>query len=666
MKNMFLVLCLGMVFFSFASASVNEYNYFRLGELDSNRNLIETATPVNGVNVLGFSCSVLDCSASSGDLWGGELYSATNGINLVYPTVLVSPNGYGLWFYKTGYVPYWVKGITWYGTGDVPDVNRYLSQKQDCVTEVAVASVSEVGGALFIEVTADVDSPIIENYGSIYLPAEIVPHLSTLAGITAEVRNINGQLVWTQRLERNIGYSGAAVFPFYLALEDGSYTVTVISDMMNEDKCAAYTSDSDSSDFVIGSGETLVIDDLTCFPSVTEDANQSCSVSVEDGSSSPVGSVLVDVYYSSGALFGSCVTDSISGACAVLDIQDSVGDFEVYAHASRTGFNADVDGLPTFSYSVLASSYDVVDLKIYNDFAFTTEDYDFFRGENMYVSFAIEDLNGAPVVSDMISSVTLVSSVAGGMVALDRLSKSGNVYEYRLVPIPTTHDFIGGSNVFSFVFDIVGGGSGQEQVSLMIRNNVPEISPSISSRTVEEDDDITVNLASYEEDVEDSGSDLTWSIVSFGSDVDVRLSGKVLTIEGLNEGDAEVVVRLTDLDGDYDEQTFDVEVEEEGDDDDDDDDCTPRWECSPWDECDGDIQTRACVDARGCGTSRDMPAGIRECSGGDLGSNAISLGDFSAASNDDESSGFSIWWIIWALGILALLVLIWLIFLLLR
>ena len=284
----------------------------------------------------------------------------------------------------------------------------------------------------------------------------------------------------------------------------------------------------------------------------------------------------------------------------------------------------------------------------------------------MYVSFAIEDLNGAPVVSDMISSVTLVSSVAGGMVALDRLSKSGNVYEYRLVPIPTTHDFIGGSNVFSFVFDIVGGGSGQEQVSLMIRNNVPEISPSISSRTVEEDDDITVNLASYEEDVEDSGSDLTWRIVSFGSDVDVRLSGKVLTIEGLNEGDAEVVVRLTDLDGDYDEQTFDVEVEEEGDDDDDDDDCTPRWECSPWDECDGDIQTRACVDARGCGTSRDMPAGIRECSGGDLGSNAISLGDFSAASNDDESSGFSIWWIIWALGILALLVLIWLIFLLLR
>ena len=42
--------------------------------------------------------------------------------------------------------------------------------------------------------------------------------------------------------------------------------------------------------------------------------------------------------------------------------------------------------------------------------------------------------------------------VAGGRVDLDKVMRIGGTYYYRLTPIPITHDFIGDSNVFAFVF----------------------------------------------------------------------------------------------------------------------------------------------------------------------------------------------------------------------
>ncbi|MCD4771121.1 PKD domain-containing protein [archaeon] len=718
MKKIFLFLALTFILSSFASAQVNEYNYFKLGELDSNTNLIKTSTPVSGVNVRGFICSDSGCSGTLGNLWGGELYTSTSGMNLVYPTYLQSVYGYGFWVYKNGYVPYWVKGVTWYGTGTVPAVNRYLAKKQVCISAVSIVDTSQTGRDLSVDVR--VNSPIVKKYGSMYVPTEIRSHLNTLTDVYAEVRDDGGSLIWSNSRQANLHYSGNTIESFSVNnLKDGNYTFTVSTSSGNEPKCLSYNPDSDSFDFEIyvdlfpsvsasadplsgtfpldvsfscqgtggngiltyfwefGNGDTsalqnpeytylyagdfdascrvrdedgdeafdyvtievgtpeqeLKITNLVCLDEVIEGHNQSCSISVEDS----LGDVTIEVFYSDDSPFGTCLTDGVTGTCGVKDLQNVVGSFEVYAIASKTGYISDDDKEPKFNYNVVAEEYKIVNLKVYNDSNFTNEDYDFFRGENMFVSFGIENSEGEEITTDLISNVTLISSLAGGRVGLERIEKIGNKYYYKLIPIPITHDFLGNETIF--VFDIVDSSEIQKEVTLMIRNNLPIISPDIPSQTIEEGDVVYLNLSLYESDVEDSGDDLRWEIMSSGSGVNVSLTGKDLRIEGLDDGDFEIVLRLFDLDDDYDEFVVEVLVEKEstgggssG--------CRNEWECSAWSECENGAMTRTCIDRKYCSKERNKPIEFQSCfdEGAQIYSGAIELGN--ASFNEKSSSNF--------------------------
>jgi len=403
--------------------------------------------------------------------------------------------------------------------------------------------------------------------------------------------------------------------------------------------------------------QDLNVGSLICFDQVVEGFNQSCSISVEDSVGTGVGGADVDVYYSDGSLFGSCLTDSISGACAVKDLQNLVGNFEVYAVASKVGFGSDDNGEPKFGYEVLVKEYVIVDLRIFSDSDFIIEDYDFFRGEDLFVSFGVEDILGNAIASDLISNVSLISSLAGGSVDLDKIIRIGNFYYYNLTSIPITHDFLGDSNVFAFVFDVVNSSGGQQEVSLIIRNNLPVISPGIPVQNVGEGEMIELNLSLYESDVEDYGNDLKWEVVSFESDVDVNLVGKILFVSGKDKGSADVVLRLFDLDGDYDEQAFVVKV---GDDDDNGNNnkngCDVEWECSTWSVCNGGVEIRSCFDAGRCGKEGSRPVEYRSCSVvGVLGSDGvISFGELSSENKLDIPFWF---WIVVALMVLILLIL---------
>ena len=931
MKKKFLILILTVVFLSFASAEVNEYNYFKLGEVTFDGELIETDTPVSGVNVKGFVCSDADCSDSHDTLWGGELYTSESGMNLVYPTFLQFFFGYGFWTYKDGYFPYWAKDITWYGEGDAPDVTRYLLKKQKCVSDISILDVSEDEGELTFKVK--VVSPVESNYGLMYVPSEVVPHFKSLIDINVEVRDADDVVVWSDAAQESVTSSDSATVSFSESFEGGDYVLKVFSSLDNEVKCLDYDVDSDSysfnvydndkdddgytedvdcddydptvwsfltgyvdadgddygvspalevcsgyelpvgyadngddcddSDFSIwriltgfrdvdgdgygqgtsleicsglelpfgysnnnidcddenasiwqilagyfdgdgdkygvdpeldvcsgdvlfgpyasvngdcddgdlnvnpgaleicddgvdndcdgytdegcndvplvyvsasplsgifplevsfscqgvggngdleylwdfGNGDSselqnpqytyleagnfsasctvsdedgdeasafveievgmqeLKIDDLVCFDRVIEGHNQSCSVYVDDALGASAGGVDVDAFYSDGSLFGSCLTDDITGACGVKDLQDLVAHFEVYAVASKSGYLGDDDGDLRFNYDVLEEKYNIVGLSVYNDSGFVYEDYDFFRGEDLFVKFSVEDLDNVVVEDDLISNVSLVSSLVGGRIGLERIERVGNVYYYHLIPIPTTHEFLGDSSVFAFVFDIIDEAGGQEEVSLMIRNNLPVISSGIPTQSVLERRIVELDLGLYESDIEDSGDDLAWEVVSFGSGVDVNLVGKVLFIEGISEGDSEVVVRLFDLDGDYDEQAFDVAVGERrssgGD-----SNCFANWECSVWSDCFNGIEVRVCEDSRGCGSDENRPLESRDCSVESAWESSADVIGFGGL--DTDSVEFSIWWVI--VGVLALLILLilFLIFLLLR
>jgi len=687
---------LSVFFCSFASATVNEYNYFKLGELDSANNLVPGFAPVSGVGIRSFVCFDAACSGSLGDLWGGSLYASGSALNLVYPTSLMSSSGYGFWVYKTGYNPYWVKGVTWYGTGTVPAVNRYLTRKSNCFSDVSINSPSQVGSTLSF--STGVTSPFVNQYGSMYVPSEIAPHLKTLVDVVVEVENSAGVVVWSNSGQRSLDYSSSGSVSFSATLPDGSYVLNAYSRLGNEAKCSSYTQDVaslsfdvdtctesvvygpwsawsnsescqtnnfltqsrsrleydqngcgdftpvthwdyqeaacdyctpsivtspwsawfntevcqsndfltqertsirydsnacysitglvsdifvnvtytenqekvcdyctesvvygpwsawsnsescqadgfltqsrsrveydqnncgnfvsvthwdyqevacdlfplvvdvianpnfgaapldvsfscvaqggngvleyswnfDNGDVDVGSNVFYIYDEvgeynvrckvededgdeafgyvsvdvglsefedvnLVCFDEVVVGHNQSCSVSIGGG----LGDVDVDIFYSDGSLFGSCLTDDISGACGVKDLQSVVGSFDVYATASKVGYVDDNSSV--FGYDVLDENYSIVYLKVFNDSGFSYEDYDFFRGEDLFVSFVIEDLNGDVVLADLISRVSLVSSVAGGRVDLEEIEMINGSYYYRLIPVPITHDFI--------------------------------------------------------------------------------------------------------------------------------------------------------------------------------------------------------------------------------
>lgn len=868
-QKSFLFLFLCVFFVGVVSAEVNELNYFKKGVVDSSGNLIETSEAVSGVSVLGVVCADSECSSISSYLWGGALYASGDSITLVYPSVLVSSYGYGVYVYKDGYIPYEIEA-DWYGFGNVGPYNDYLSQKQYCFSEILDVDLDLDEDDLSFEL--EVASPVEEDYDLKFMPPSILDYHRTRVDVFVELLR-DGNIVFSESDWVNPEFSQSGIVDFdFSDLGDGSYDLRVWTSLANENKCLGYgedlyeysfvvdtyvydddkdddgykdnvdcndndasvwqilygyldgdrdgygagslrticsgsslppgyvvnnndcddssssiwqilygyvdvdndgygsssspgvcsgnsllsgyvsiggdcndynyyvnpglnevcgdgvdndcngrvdencvvdlipsafasgdpvsgvaplvvsfvcqgtggdgslsyswdfgdggssssgsvvhsylspgsynavcvvtdsDGDSDSDSVSVGVGSAgLDVVDVECFDEVVVGHNQSCSVFVEDSSGNEVGGASVDIYYSDGREFGSCSTNSISGSCGVKDLQGAVGDYEVYAVASKSGYSSDSSGSLRFEYEVLEEEYDIDLLRVWSDSAFSVESYDFFRGEELFVSFRVLDSFGNEVVDDLITSVSLVSSSAGGRIDLDRVSKNGAEYRYDLDEIPLSHDFIGDSNVFAFVFDLVDSAGGQEEVSLIIRNNLPSISV-ISDREVEEGDSFSLGLGSYGNDLEDSGDDLRWELVSFGSRVNVSLVGKNLIVEGLSLGNSDVVLRLYDLDDDYDEFNFSVKVVEEEDDDDDDDDYVREsfWSCAPWSSCSDGVMSRMCVDD----SSGEREIETQSCGSGlfDLSEGVIDLGGFVAGEAD--STGYVWFWIL--------------------
>jgi hypothetical protein len=320
----------------------------------------------------------------------------------------------------------------------------------------------------------------------------------------------------------------------------------------------------------------------------------------------------VDVFYSTGSLFGTCTTNDISGACSVEAIQNTFGSFEVYATASKDVFIGDNSKNLRFNYDVLEEEFLIKDLKVYDNDSFITEDYDFFRGENLFVKFKLTDVAGNLIEdTTLVSNVELISPNAGGRIRLSKVKIVNGEYFYKLTPIPKTHDFIGTNLMFAFVLNLSDGSGAQDSVTLTIRNNLPKIS-SISSIYVEDGEEKIIDLSKYESDVEDSGSSLSWNITG-DEDCDkvisIKIIDKLLHIEGDREGECDLVFKLYDLDNEYDIEKVDVIVEDTVTQ----NQCYPSWTCSEWSSCNLNKKTRVCHDTNNCDTLINKPVEIMQC-----------------------------------------------------
>ena len=233
--------------------------------------------------------------------------------------------------------------------------------------------------------------------------------------------------------------------------------------------------------------------------------------------------------------------------CEVKDLQYDTGNFTVYAIATKSGYVNDTDTYPRFTYEVLAHEYEIENLKVFRDPNFLHEDYDFFRGEDMFVSFEV--YRDGELVNELITNATLVSP-PGGRADLSEITHNNGKYYYELRPIPLTHDFLGQSQVFTFAFNFSDSSGAESQVDLTIRNNLPYISPVIPDQELMVGDTIYINLSHYENDLEDSGNALSWSFIQAGTNSELNLVGKLLFVTGVSEGLDNINLILSDLDSD--------------------------------------------------------------------------------------------------------------------
>ena len=313
----------------------------------------------------------------------------------------------------------------------------------------------------------------------------------------------------------------------------------------------------------------LIVTGIECFQRVVLGHDQSCSVYVTDQNDVPVRGAEVSIYYDDDSEFGRCTTD-ITGGCEAQDLQEELGEFTVYATAELDGYEPDNDNEPSYAYEVIEERYTLTDLRIYNspDFPQDSEDYDFFRNEDMYASFRVFDNQENEYVTENIVTSAALVSPPGGRAELEFMEIEGDGIRYALEPIPPTHDFLGESQTFAFAFNEDDEG-GEAEVDLIIRNNLPEIRPLIEDILTDTETPVIIDLSGHEYDIEDNNpgmedDSLAWHLSDVNNDVlEAIIDGKTLTINPVSAGEDLIILILEDLDGDTSEQEVLVTITEE-------------------------------------------------------------------------------------------------------
>ena len=135
------ILFIALLIFTLVASSVSADRYvdwqFKYATLDST-GITYTNTPITGVDNIGFVCADGSCNTVSGTLRGGATTSSgvTDTMQLTYPTAdsSVETNGYGEYFYKSGYIT-WEQNPTFWGTNPADPAGPYdvyLSKIASC------------------------------------------------------------------------------------------------------------------------------------------------------------------------------------------------------------------------------------------------------------------------------------------------------------------------------------------------------------------------------------------------------------------------------------------------------------------------------------------------------------------------------------------------------
>ncbi|MDP3026262.1 MAG: hypothetical protein Q8N63_01030 [Nanoarchaeota archaeon] len=265
MKTQKLILiAISLLFIGGALAQVTEGNFFKYGEIDADGNVIGSINPIENVSVIGFVCENENCESVSKRLWSNILNTITDYIQLIYPTSLLSPNGYGIYMFKPGYIPFEVH-VDWAGNGDAGDYDNYLTKKQLCISKIETLDVSHDGENTNVDVF--VNSPL-KSFGPLdYVPAEIEEHYKTNVIVNLKVYE-NSSLFYEETKSKNI-LPSQGNFEFSFPADEGVYEIKITTSV-NDLKCLDFEEDTEEKSIEVSIDECYK--DADCNEDYTSEA----------------------------------------------------------------------------------------------------------------------------------------------------------------------------------------------------------------------------------------------------------------------------------------------------------------------------------------------------------------------------------------------------------
>lgn len=238
---------------AFVVAEVNERNEVFLGRIVDNT-LEYTNQEINNVNVVGVVCGNSDCSTIENYLWNGDILNTggNNRITLVYPTELQSEYGYGVYYFREGYIPSEVLAIG-QGTGTTPETGyyeNYLYRKDVCLANIDGVNVDPgvftEGEIVSIDVT--VDAPLIASGPLDYVPTELEDYYQTDVEVTIEITDYFGNVVYTETRNTDIAFGEDTTLDFDWVTIAGDYRVLVSTDV-SDSQCMSSIVDTSINNF---------------------------------------------------------------------------------------------------------------------------------------------------------------------------------------------------------------------------------------------------------------------------------------------------------------------------------------------------------------------------------------------------------------------------------
>jgi PKD repeat protein len=329
----------------------------------------------------------------------------------------------------------------------------------------------------------------------------------------------------------------------------------------------------------------LVFDEFGCNPDVVQGKIQYCSVRVTDGTN-PVSGVLVIFTYVDpapvdGDAFGTCVTNT-KGYCSTTAVVNYVpGLYTLEATGSKAGFIAPVPVRDTFR--VWKERYSIVGLETFSDDGFSDIEDTFYRGEDLYVSFAVRDQTSGQYVCDSsivrqaflrvqnkdplqltaVTDASWLARVEGSIRAWMSNLLGGSVsctYQYWLPAIPLSDDYLGEGMVFAFSFNFQDDTAGQASKDVTVLNNPLSFDPAspvfITKRTIGSYGSTTLDLSAYTTDLETPDSEIAYTIsvgpVNGGSIIVDELGPgryRLTAPPGVTDGTTTMTLTADDTDG---------------------------------------------------------------------------------------------------------------------